>query len=489
MQLAISRGQSSIEDGALQLCVGRDKVLPEDMVYKTLVYVPEGFGSRIAARHRALTWTDMRSTLLTSTALLARHRSMSHRMRKFVLPAIAMALLAPVTLAQKPPTSASPSPPSAPPNRPTTSFPSSSAPSESNADLVMFLRGRVATHDGSPVPNDALVERICNNRVRQEVYASTRGDFTMQLGSRADSFPGASADSAAPNGAPNRNADMGIPRHELTSCELRASASGFHPRVISLLDLDVLGGGVDVGVIVVQRGTKIEGTTVSAIPYKAPKNARRAYEKGLQAEKNDKLADAQKYFETSVEIYPSSANAWFRLGTVLQKENQKDAARKAYTHATSIDTKFLPPYLSLAAMAYETGKWNDVLSLTDHVLDLDPLNRAAATTYILDLDPSNYADAYFYNAMANYKLNKIEDAERSGLKAEHVDMLPRFPQLHLLLAEIFARKNNYARAVAEIQMYLELAPHAKDAEQARERLAKLQTLNGAAPASEKPEQR
>jgi tetratricopeptide (TPR) repeat protein len=228
---------------------------------------------------------------------------------------------------------------------------------------------------------------------------------------------------------------------------------------------------------------------VSAIPYKAPKNARRAYEKGLQAEKNDKLADAQKYFETSVEIYPSSANAWFRLGTVLQKENQKDAARKAYTHATSVDAKFLPPYLSLAAMAYETGKWNDVLSLTDHVLDLDPLNRAAATTYILDLDPSNYADAYFYNAMANYKLNKIEDAERSGLKAEHVDMLPRFPQLHLLLAEIFARKNNYARAVAEIQMYLELAPHAKDAEQARERLAKLQTLNGAAPASEKPEQR
>jgi tetratricopeptide (TPR) repeat protein len=414
---------------------------------------------------------------------------MNYRMRKFVLLPIAMALLVPITLAQKPPTPAPPSPPSAPSNRSATPFPSSSDPSQPETDLVMFLRGRVATHDGSPVPNDALVERICNNGVRQEVYASTRGDFTMQLGSRADSFPGASADSSAPEGVGSRNPDMGISRHELTNCELRASASGFQPRIVRLLDLDVLGGGVDVGVMVVHRGTKVEGATVSATPYKAPKNARRAYEKGLQAEKSGKLADAQKYFETSVEIYPSSANAWFRLGTVLQKENQKDAARKAYTQATSVDTKFLPPYLSLAGMAYETGNWNEVLGLTDHVLDLDPLNRTADTTYILDLDPLNYADAYFYNAMANYKLDKIEDAEKSGLKAEHVDMLPRFPQLHLLLAEIFARKSNYGRAVSEIQTYLELAPHAKDAEQAREQLTKLEKLNGAAPTNEKREQK
>jgi hypothetical protein len=53
----------------------------------------------------------------------------------------------------------------------------------------MFLQGRVATHDGAPVPNDVLVERACDNRVRQVVYASPHGDFSMQLGSRTDSFP------------------------------------------------------------------------------------------------------------------------------------------------------------------------------------------------------------------------------------------------------------------------------------------------------------
>jgi len=354
----------------------------------------------------------------------------------------------------------------------------------------MFLRGRVATQDGALVPHDMLVERVCNNRVRQAVYAAPHGDFSMQLGSRADSFPEASADPASPSyGMARKDSVDGISRRELTNCELRASSPGFHSAVINLLGLDTFGGSVDVGVIVVQRATKIEDTTRSATPYKAPKDARKAYEKGLQAERNSKLADARKYLETAVEIYPGFANAWFQLGTVLQKDNQKDAARKAYTQATSLDTRFLPPYLSLASMAYETGNWTEVLNLTGHILDLDPLNHAAVTTYILDLDPLNYADAYFYNAVANYKLNKIEDAEKSGLKAEHLDLRTHFPQLHLLLAEIFARKNNYALAIAETQTYLALAPHAKDAGQAREQLAKLEKLNGSASTSEKPDQK
>ena len=116
---------------------------------------------------------------------------MSHPIRILAVTVIAVTLLAPVTLAQKPPAPAPPPPPptSAPPSRPTnpSPFPSSSDPTQMREDLVMFLRGRIATHDGAPVPNDVLIERVCNNRTRQEVYASLHGDFSMQLGSRNDS--------------------------------------------------------------------------------------------------------------------------------------------------------------------------------------------------------------------------------------------------------------------------------------------------------------
>src|SRR6266852_8370721 len=175
---------------------------------------------------------------------------MSHRIRIFTLTAIT--LLPAVTLAQRPPAPAPPPPPSTPPNRPVnpTPSPSSSDPTQLREDLVMFLRGRIATHDGAPVPNDLLVERVCNNRTRQQVYASPHGDFSMQLGSRADSFPEASADATSPYGAARKDSLMGISRRELTNCELRASASGFNSSVISLLDLDTFGGSIDVGVIV-----------------------------------------------------------------------------------------------------------------------------------------------------------------------------------------------------------------------------------------------
>src|SRR5215471_18254009 len=116
-------------------------------------------------------------------------------------------------------------------------------------------------------------------------------------------------------------------------------------------------------------------------------------------------------------------------------------------------------------MAGEAENWTEVVNLTGYILDRDPLN---------------YPDAYFYNSVANYNLKKMEDAKKSGLQAERLDQRHRFPQLHLLLAEIFAQKNDYATAIAEMQTYLKLAPHANNADQVRERLAKLEKLNGSA---------
>lgn len=387
-----------------------------------------------------------------------------------------MGFLAPVAWGQKPP--APNPPPTPPPNRPTFNPDLiNSQPTEPRENYILFLQGRVATTDGTTLPNDVVVERICNAKVRQQVHATSRGDFSMQLGSKFDSILDASGEGPSQSALSNKNSDLGIPRRELANCELRASISGFSSSVVNLVDLDGM-ASINVGAIVVQRREKVEGLTLSASAYKAPKNAISAYEKGLEAAKKNKLAEAQKYFGKAVEIYPAYTNAWFQLGTVLQKEQQKDGARSAFTQATTSDSRFLPPYLSLAIMAFEAENWREVLSFTDHIVDLDPLHHAPG--YVLDLDSSDYAEAYFYNAVANYRLKKFEEAEKSGLKAEHIDMLTHFPQVHLLMAEIYARKNNYDMAVIETRTYLELTPQAKNTEQVRERLAKLEKLNGAA---------
>lgn len=353
--------------------------------------------------------------------------------------------------------------------------------------MVMFLQGRVATSDSTPVPHDVLVERICNNEVRQQSYATGTGDFSMQLGSQSRGFLDASATPDSQSRGTGRDSAMGIPRSELRNCELRASISGFHSGVVNLVDLDTFGNRIDVGVIVVQRATKIKGMTLSAIPYQAPENAQRAYQKGLEAERKANLPSAQKYFESAVGIYPRYTIAWFQLGSVLQKEKQKEPARTAFTRATAIDNRYLPPYLSLASIAFEEGNWPVLLALSNHILDLDPLNHANVTGFIADLDSVNCADAYFYNAVANFQLNKVEEAQKSALKAEQIALPAPFPQVHLLLGEIFSRKNDYATAISELHTYLELAPNASNAEQVRVHLANLEQLNNSAKNSEKPD--
>jgi tetratricopeptide (TPR) repeat protein len=347
--------------------------------------------------------------------------------------------------------------------------------------MVMFLTGRVATDDGTLLPSNVMVERVCNARIRQQVYANSHGDFSMQLGSMADSFVDATADGVSQLGQANRIAGMGIPRRDLANCELRASVSGFHSSILSLVDLSEFGSSVDVGAIVIDRLAKIDGKALSAALYKVPKDARSAYQKGLEAEKNGKLSEASQDFEKAVKIYPKYASAWFRLGTVLQKQNENDAARVAYTQAVKVDNKFLPPYLSLSFLACEAQDWTEVLNLTGHILAQDPLNYAHVPGYILDLDPLDYAEAYFYNSLANYKLDRIADAEKSGLKAEHLDVRPRFPQLHLLLADIFTRKNDYETAISELQTYLDIVPQAKNADQVRAQVAQLEKLNDSEP--------
>ena len=351
----------------------------------------------------------------------------------------------------------------------------------------MFIRGRVKTADNTPVPQDLLVERVCNTSVLQQVYPTPSGDFNMQMGSMTQTIVDATGDPSPQRDTP-KNAELGIPRRQLSNCEVRAAASGFRSRAVNLAGLTTSAGTIDVGAIVVERLAKVEGTTLNAAAYKAPTDAVRAYQKGLAAERNGKLPDASKDFDKAVKIYPKYVYAWFQLGLVLQKQKLNDPARNAFLQAANLDPKFLLPFMELASLAFAEHNWPEVLKFTGHILDLDPVNKTNVTEYILDLDPLNCMEAYFYDAVAHYELHQIDQAEKSALKAKHVDLLTRFPQLHVLLAEIFAQKQNYPEAIDELQTYLALVPTASEADYLRQKLAKLEQLNDGAASGEKVQQ-
>jgi hypothetical protein len=73
------------------------------------------------------------------------------------------------------------------------------------------------------------------------------------------------------------------------------------------------------------------------------------------------------------------------------------------------------------------------------------------------------------------RLNEMDAAESSARKTQRLDGQHRFPQVHLILADIFQSKHDIAGTVEQLQSYLKFAPEASNAEKIRSRLQELES--------------
>ncbi len=160
---------------------------------------------------------------------------------------------------------------------------------------------------------------------------------------------------------------------------------------------------MNVGTIVLQRMEKAQGATVSATNLNAPKDAKKAYDKGHHAIENNKLPEAQQELEKAVQLYPQYAAAWQDLGWVYAQQNQLDKARNAFTQAQAADGMFVPAYVGLSSVAVRESKWAEAADFSARATQLDGVDFPAA---------------FFYNSLANYRLGNLEQAEKSARKAE-----------------------------------------------------------------------
>lgn len=348
-------------------------------------------------------------------------------------------------------------------------------PPPSEQKLVV-VSGKIEMTDGTAMPAGVVVERVCRGAVQQRVQTDSAGTFIFQIGQ----MMGLPLDVSAP-GSPrlgavsastmsNPGSGLGLDKRQLAECELRASASGLRSSNIDLGRFQIE-NPLNVGTIFLSRGERIEGVTLNAVLAQAPKDARKAYEKGIEAENKGDLAAAERELQKAVKLYPQHAAAWFELGGVFQQQNQADAARRAYLQALSADPRFVPPYFSLAMIASHEGKWEEVIGYTEHGLELDPLD---------------YPIGYFYDAVANYNLRNLDAAYKSARNAERLDQRHQIPRVHFLLGGILADQKQYRAAVDEWKTYLSLVPDGSDRKAVEALIAKVQEMSRASAVSSQP---
>lgn len=334
---------------------------------------------------------------------------------------------------------------------------------------VITLTGNVRVDDGSPLPEPVTIERICNGRITRDGHTDLKGYFSITFGqnSLADSETTAETSGAGGfNPATGRVSPTSMAQNVLPGCELRGALAGFRSSNV-LIPIENINSGVGViavGSILLERIQKVPGATVSATNLSAPKDAKKAYDKGHRALQNNKLPEAQQSLEQAVQQYPQYASAWLDLGWVYHQQGQFDKAHEAFTQARTADGMFVPAYVGLASVAVRQSKWAEAAESSAHATQLDGVSFPAA---------------FFYNSLANYQLGNLEQAEKSARKAETLGAQRAFPQLNLLLGMMLAKRHEYADAADQLRAYLKAAPTASNADKVRQQLAELEKSGGA----------
>jgi Flp pilus assembly protein TadD len=333
----------------------------------------------------------------------------------------------------------------------------------------IFLSGKVTLQDGTPPPDSAVIERVCNGIVRPEAYTDSKGRFSFQLGQNNSAMM-ADASIGADSGFGsfgNRNtgilgtgSNTGISERDLWGCEIRASLPGYQSEAISLAGRRTL-DSPEIGTIILRRFGNVEGTTISMTSLQAPKDAKKAFDKGREAIRKEKWAEARKQMEKAVQLYPKYATAWNELGTALLKTGDRAGARTALEKALESDAKFVSPYVQLAALGTQESKWEEVISTTAQVIRLDPFN---------------YPNVYFYDAVAHLNLRHLDQAEKSAREGLRLDPKHFIPSMNHVLGVILANKGEYDEAAGFMKTYLKLAPNARDVAQVKKQLAEVEKV-------------
>jgi tetratricopeptide (TPR) repeat protein len=192
-------------------------------------------------------------------------------------------------------------------------------------------------------------------------------------------------------------------------------------------------------VIVLRPVGWAQNMTISATTLLAPANARKAYNKGLDALRRRGPDLAQKEFAEAVRLYPRYAAAWLELGKVYEQRDHLSEARDAYAQAIAADGQYLFPYERLYRMDVKESRW-----------------KAAAdgSAKVLRLNPYEFPQAYYFNAVSNLVLNQLDAAERSAREAVRLEGAQFEPRGNYVLGLILWRKGDLDAAEEKIQDFL-----------------------------------
>jgi hypothetical protein len=333
--------------------------------------------------------------------------------------------------------------------------------------LQPTIIGTAMLDDGSVAPAGAVIISRCGSKSTKEVTVGKDGTFRFQLGADNDVLAESNGDiygNLVDASQSNLSTSGSFPDEDLMktvrspTCELSAQLEGYHSTSIPLPRFrnEQIH---EIGPIVLCLASKIAGSAVSATDQSASKDARKAFERADREYQKGNLEEAEKYLQIAVKDYSGYASAWFRLGQIHIEFYRVAEARNAFAKAIEADAKYVSPLVELGRLEAGESNWRRAAELAERALDLNPLD---------------FPDVYYIHALASMHLNNADAAERSARMLVRLDPLPRWPEIHMILADILHERQDASGEMAELQTYLKQAPESFTRDEAISRLRDLE---------------
>jgi tetratricopeptide (TPR) repeat protein len=166
------------------------------------------------------------------------------------------------------------------------------------------------------------------------------------------------------------------------------------------------------------------------------------------------IADGMNVFDAGIQMYPRSVTLRIGAGTAQCLLGKTSDGLRNFLDATDIDPSDFRPY---SFVANASSILND---------ESDRVQKSFMR--FLDREPENGSANYFL-ALALSRGNRASDTERIvALLKRAIQLDPNLAKAHLLLAEIYAGRNDYEDAVPALEAAVRLA---QDMSEAHYRLA------------------
>ena len=190
---------------------------------------------------------------------------------------------------------------------------------------------------------------------------------------------------------------------------------------------------------------------VSVRELRIPGKARTAFEKGLERLAKNDADGSRTQFVRATTAFPDYYEAYYHIGVADLRLGREEDAAQAFQKAIDLSGgHYAWAQFALGLLLCRRGEYAEAETVIRKGLDVD----------------GSPATGHLFLSVALFRLNRLEDAEKSAREA--LLRRPGFALAYLVLADVHGRRGEYARQLQNLDAYLKLEPDGPASKRVRE---------------------